>query len=92
MPERIKSAKAPLDKLHALANDAGVSMAELALTFIRDTEGIASLVLGCDTPEQLKESVALVNASKINPDVAKEAMRIAEEVEPVVIRPWEWFK
>lgn len=91
LPEKIKSAKVPLDKLHALANDAGVSMAELAVTFIRDTEGIASLILGCDTPEQLLENVALVNAPKIDPEVAKAAIKIAEEVEPVVIRPWEWF-
>ena len=90
LPDKIKSAKAPLDKLHALARDAGVSMAELAVTFIRDAEGIASLILGCDTPEQLLEGVALVNAPKIDPEVAKEAMRIAETVEPIVIRPWEW--
>lgn len=91
LPERIKSAKRPLDKLHALANDAGVSMAELAITFIRDAEGISSLVLGCDTPEQLLESVSLINAPKISPEIAKEAMNIALEVEPVVIKPWEWF-
>ena len=92
MPEKIKSAKAPLDKLHSLAKDAKVSMAELAITFVRDTDGIASLVLGCDTPMQLLESVSLVNAPKINSEVAKEAMKIAEEIEPVVIRPWEWFE
>jgi aryl-alcohol dehydrogenase-like predicted oxidoreductase len=92
LPERIKSAKAPLDQLHALAKDAGVSMAELAITFIRDTEGIASLILGCDTPEQLLEGVALINAPKIDPEVAKQAMKIAQDVEPVVIRPWEWFQ
>ena len=92
LPEKIKSAKAPLDKLHALANEAGVSMAELAISFVRDSQGIASLVLGCDTPEQLLEGVLLINAPKINPDVAKTALRIAEEVEPIVIRPWDWFK
>ncbi len=92
LPDKIKSAKAPLDKLHALARDAGVSMAELAVTFIRDTEGITSLLLGADTPEQLLESVSLINAPKIKPEVAKEAFKIAEEVEPVVIRPWEWSK
>lgn len=90
LPEKIKCAKEPLDKLHALAKDAGVSMAELAITFIRDTEGIASLILGCDTPEQLLDSVSLVNAPKIDPAVSAEALKIAETVEPIVIRPWEW--
>ena len=92
LPEKIKSAKAPLDKLHALAHDAGISMAELAVTFIRDTEGITSLLLGADNPSQLLESVSLINAPKITPEVAKEAFKIAEEVEPIVIRPWEWSK
>ncbi len=92
LPDKIKSAKSPLDNLHNLANDAGVTMQELAISFIRDTEGIASLILGCDTSSQLLESVSLINAPKINPEVAKQAMKIAEEVDPIVIRPWEWFK
>ena len=87
-----KLAKAPLDKLRSRANDVGVSMSEFAIMFVRDTEEIASLVLGCDTPKQLLESISLVNAPSINPEVAKEAMKIAEEIEPIVIRPWEWFK
>lgn len=92
LPDSIRSAKAPLDKLHALARDAGVSIAELAITFIRDTDGIASLILGCDNPTQLLESISLINAPTIDPAVAREAMKIAETVEPIVIRPWEWFK
>ena len=92
LPEKIKCAKAPLDRLRALAHDAGVSMAELAVTFIRDTEGISSLVLGCDNPAQLLESVSLVSAPKISPEVRREALAIAETIEPIVIRPWEWFK
>ena len=92
LPDSIKSAKPALDKLHALAKDAGVSMAELAVTFIRDTEGIASLVLGADNPAQLTESVSLINAPRINEDVMNEAKRIAEDVPPIVTRPWEWFK
>ena len=90
LPEKLRCAKESLDRLHSLAEDAGVSMAELAITFIRDTEGISSLVLGCDNPQQLLESVDLVNAPKIRPDVAKEALRITEQVPPIVIRPWEW--
>ena len=90
LPEKIKCAKEPLLKLHNLAREAGVSMAELALTFIRDAEGISSLVLGCDNSAQLRESVSLMNAPKINPDVAAAARLIANEVKPIVIRPWEW--
>ena len=92
LPDKLKCAKEPLDRLHALACDAGVSMAELAVTFIRDTEGITSLLFGCDNPEQLRESVSLINAPKIKPEVMKEALKIAESVPPIVTRPWEWYK
>ena len=92
LPEKIKCAKEPLEKLRALARDTGISMAELAVTFIRDTEGITSLLMGCDTPAQLIESVSLINSPKIQDDVMKEALKIAEDIPPIVIRPWEWFK
>ena len=90
LPEKLRCAKEPLDRLHALANDAGVSMAELAVTFVRDTEGIASLILGCDNSSQLLEGIAMINAPKIDPSVSAEAMRIAESVPSIVIRPWDW--
>ena len=90
LPEKIKGARKPLMRLRTLARDAGIGMAELAMSFIRDTEGIASLVLGCDTPDQLKESVSLINAPVISDEVAREAITIAESVPPIVKRPWEW--
>ena len=92
LPEKIKSAKAPLDKLHKLAEDNGLSMAAVAFGFMRDTEGISSLVLGADTPAQLKESVSLANMPKLSPALLDKILEISEEVEPIVIRPWEWYK
>ena len=91
LPEKIRSAKAPLESIKKLSRDTGVSVAELALTFIRDTEGIASLILGCDTPEQLKESVNLFKAPSMEESVRQRILEIAQSVEPTTIRPWEWF-
>ncbi len=90
LPDKIKCAKEPLDRLHALARDSGVSIAELAVTFVRDTDGIASLILGCDNPGQLMEGISLITAPKISDDVFAEAMKISENIPPIVIRPWEW--
>jgi len=92
LPEKIRCAKAPLERLHALSRMCGISVAELAVTFIRDAEGISSLVLGCDNPEQLSESVRLATAPKMKDDIRAEIMKISETVDPIVIRPWEWYK
>ena len=92
LPEKIKSAKPALDRLNELSKETGISIAELAVTFIRDTEGITSLILGCDNPEQVKAGAALINAPSMPNSVREEIINISESVDPVVIRPWEWFK
>ena len=92
LPEKIRSAKRPLDRLHALARDNGISMAEMAFCFMRDTEGIDSLVLGADTPAQLRESASLASAATLPRSLLDKILEISEEIEPVTVRPWEWFK
>ena len=92
LPDKIKCAKEPLDKLHTLARDAGIGMAEMAVAFMKDAKGISSIVLGCDNPGQLKETAALVSNAKISDSLRKEIMEISESIPPIVIRPWEWFK
>ncbi|MBR5504792.1 MAG: aldo/keto reductase [Clostridia bacterium] len=92
LPPILQSAKPALDKLHALAADNNLSMAALALSYMRAIQGITSLVLGCETPSQLEDSLSLFNMPLLSQSVVDRIMEISQEVEPVVIRPWEWNK
>ena len=92
LPEKLKSAKNPLDKLHKVANEQSISMSQLALSFMRDTDGIASLVLGCETPQQLLDSAAKFSAPPLSQKVRNDILEISEEIDPIVLRPWEWNK
>ena len=92
MPDKIKSAAPFLKELHQLAMDNNISMAQLALTYMRGADGISSLVLGCETSEQLSESLSLFNAPLLNDNVIDRINEISQKVEPIVIRPWEWNK
>ena len=92
LPAKIKSAKPALDKLRILAQENNLSMAGLALSYMRGTEGITSLVLGCETTEQLKDSLSLFDLPQLSKNVSDKITEISEEIEPVVIRPWEWNK
>jgi aryl-alcohol dehydrogenase-like predicted oxidoreductase len=92
LPEKLKCAKPALDKLNNLAADNGISMASLALSYIRDTAGVASLVMGAETPEQIRENVALFEAPCLSDAVMAKITEISEEVPSIVIRPWEWNK
>ncbi len=92
LPEKIKSAKPALDALKSLAEEQNMNMATLAMSFVKGTEGVESLVVGCETAEQLTDTVDLyVNKSKaLSPAVTNRILEIAESVEPIVSRPWEW--
>lgn len=92
LPQKIKSASFALDKLHKLAADNNMSMAALALSYMRGIEGITSLVLGCETPKQLTESLSLFDMPLLNADIIDEINEISQQIEPIVIRPWEWNK
>ena len=92
IPQKIKSAASALDKLHKLASDNNISMAALALSYMRGIDGITSLVLGCETSKQLTESLSLFNMPPLAAGVLDRINEISEQIEPIVIRPWEWNK
>ncbi len=92
LPEVLQCAKPTLDKLHILAKENNMSMAEMALTYMRGVDGVTSLVLGCDNSKQLKESMSLFNLPLLSDCVQSKIMEISEEVPSIVIRPWEWNK
>lgn len=92
LSEKLKCAKPAIDKLNKLAQDNGISVASLALSYIKDTDGISSLVMGVETPRQLKENVELFNAPKLSASTMDKITEISEEVPPIVIQPWEWNK
>lgn len=90
LPPKLLSAKAPLLKLRALGEELGISMAEMAMAYAANLEGCASLVIGCETRAQLLETVNLAAAPPLSAEITGKIHEIAEEIEPVVIRPWEW--
>lgn len=91
IPESLKGEKPLLDKLHSLALDFGFSMTEMALGFIRDTEGIDSLVMGADTPDQLRESVNLLRGRALPEELMSEIIKLSENINPKLIQPWTWY-
>lgn len=92
LPPKLTVAKPVLDKLHALADENGLSMSQMALSYIRDGEGISSLVLGCETVEQLRDSAKQFASPALPPALREELTALANEVDPIVTRPWEWNK
>ncbi|MCR6096603.1 aldo/keto reductase [Salipaludibacillus agaradhaerens] len=61
-----------LPKLKALAEEAGLSMQQLALRYVMDQSPVATAIAGASKPEQLKENVKSTHASPISLDIRQQ--------------------
>ena len=91
LPEGIlQKAKEPLKKLRMLAEEENQSIAQIALTFIRDLEGVTSLVLGSETPDQVKENLQLASAEGISDRAKDKIFEIFNDIDEHILMPWTW--
>ena len=65
-PILLEYAAPKLRRLRALADEWNMSIAQLAIAFMRDQPGIASLVLGAETPAQVKENLSHFDTPRLD--------------------------
>ncbi len=80
-PDLKRYASPHLKELRKLACKANMSIAQFAISFIRDMPGVTSLVLGADTPEQVRENIALIDGPSISEDLIKEVYETFSNVD-----------
>lgn len=90
LPEKLRKAREPLAEIRKTAEENGMSVARLALSFIRSFDGIGSIVLGSETPAQVAENAALFSEGIISESIGNRILEISENIDPLVNRPWEW--
>lgn len=91
-PILVEHAKPKIIKLREFAEDEGMSIAELAISFMRDVPGITSLVLGADTSAQVAANAEYFNVpslSEKNAAMIRETFRDVNipEIMKVLSRP-----
>jgi len=71
-PLLIEYAKPHILKLREFCERTGMSVAEFAISFMRDVPGVTSLVLGADTEEQVMQNIGYMNAPALSAEMRKE--------------------
>ncbi|MBR3933253.1 MAG: aldo/keto reductase [Clostridia bacterium] len=79
-PLLIEYAKPYSEKLRDFCKRAKMSIAELAISFIRDVPGVTSLVLGADTEEQIVQNVSYINAPSLSAEMRSEISKAFQGV------------
>jgi aryl-alcohol dehydrogenase-like predicted oxidoreductase len=91
LPACLEFARKPLRQLKELSAEQGKGIAELALTFVRDIPGITSVVIGAETPGQVRQDVDLMKSPLLSPKVREEIMDIFSNLPLELINPSLWL-
>ena len=86
----LQNAKEPLKKMRKIAEEENVTIAELAIAYIRDLKGVTSLVMGAEKPEQVKENINLINVKSISEHTREKIIKAFKDVDERVLSPWLW--
>ncbi len=90
LAEHLKMTEPWLTRLHACAEHEGMSVPELAFAYIHHMPGIASIVFGAETPDQVKENIALLATPAISEKTLYELAQVFSAVPDYVITPAKW--
>ena len=81
-----------LERYQVLCRSFGLSAPELALSFILSVPGVTSVVLGCQTVEQVRKNAALLNSVRTLTAEEMQLLRDSfSDIDPRVVDPRKWF-
>ena len=92
VPDHLFFAKAPLLQLKKIAASVNKEIKDIAFSFVRDTPGVTSLVVGAETVGQLKENLALLSGSPLPPEVYSGILDSFKDLPEKLITPALWDK
>ena len=55
-----------ISAIRELCNKADIPMSSTALSWVLSQQGVASVIVGCRTPEQLEENCKLIQLSQVS--------------------------
>lgn len=90
LPANLVEAREPLARLRELSARYGMPVAQMAVSFIRDLEGVDSLVIGAETKEQVRDNLALIGGPPLPEPLRQELLQSFVDVPEKVVTPHLW--
>ncbi len=86
----LQLAKPYLRQLKDLADEAQMSVSQMCFSYIRDLEGVSSVLIGPDQEEQLLENIALLDGPKIPKAIFDKIMPLFSQIPEDLLTPRLW--
>lgn len=90
IPGRLRAVIDPRRQLAALASRFGLTLGELAVRYVLSQPGVVAVVVGCETIEQLRENIALIERGTLEPELLEAVAAITVDLPDDVITPSMW--
>lgn len=88
LPDDLASAAPFVARLREIADKAGFTMAQMLFAYIRDLDGVSSLVLGAEKAHQIEENIKLLET----PPLPSSAVEAIEALDPPIEHLMEVIK
>lgn len=79
-------------RLQSLANDAGIELAELAVRYVLSISGVAGLVVGVDSVEQMGVNIKLFEKGPLDPGLFRAVSEAVPDLPESILFPGNWSK
>jgi len=90
LPPHLVWARKYLEQLNTLAMESGMNVAQLAFSYVRDTQGVTSLVIGAENADQVKQNMAMLNGPAVPAATRSAIETLFSEVPEKLITPGLW--
>ena len=90
IPEPLKEVIKYRNKLEALANEIGITPAELYVRYLFSISEIDGVLTGVDTVEQLEYNIKVANAGTLPHDIMEKIFTMIPDLPEYLIRPHIW--
>ena len=92
-PILLEHAVPGIRRLRQIAAQLGLTVAQLAIAFMRDCGGVTSLVLGSETPAQVQDNIRLSgSAVTLTREQMAEIRQNFLDTDPTILNPGAWPK
>ena len=88
---KLTGAEKYLKGLKHIAQQEGMSIAQLAFSFVRDTEGITSLIFGAVNTRQIEENIHLLNGPSLSEKARNDIETLTFDIPEDIIVPGKWL-
>lgn len=87
----LEEASPYLNKLNSFASEIGMNIAQVAFSYVRDLEGVTSLVLGVENAVQVRQNIKLLHGSALNASDRETLNILFKNVPENIITPRYWI-